>query len=205
MNKHKNYAVSGVCHILEKLPEKAAEKINSIILFGSVAQNTANSESDVDLFFDVDLNATQRKKLEKILDQSAEDFYMSNKALNYKLEGVDNKINIMVGKLDDWDIKRSIISTGIVLFGRYKSGVEKNRMRQNFIISWSTPRKNRGAFLNKLYGYSTGKKHYPGMADKYNCIRIGKSTIIVPSEHRLKFVSHMEKYGTGYKIIEVFL
>ena len=205
MNKYKNYAISGVCHILEKLPEKVSEKINNVILFGSVAQNTANAKSDVDLFFDVDLNKTQRKNLEKLLHKNADDFYLSNKALNYKLEGVDNKINIIVGKLDEWDLKRSIISTGIVLLGRYESSVEKSRMRQNFIISWETPRKNRGAFLNKLYGYSMGKKHYHGMSDKYGCTKVGKSALIVPSEHRLKFTSHMEKYGTGYKIIEIFL
>ncbi len=205
MNKHKNYAVSAVSYTLQNLPEKWTNKITSIILFGSVAQGRATDESDVDLFFDAGLGKTQGKNLKKTLDKIIEDFYLSKIALQYKLEGVDNKISIAVGNLDEWYLKSSIISTGIVLFGRYKSGVEKSRLKQNFIISWDPPQKNRGAFLNKLYGYSVKKKRYPGMAARYNCTKIGKSAIIVPSEHKDKFTDHMEKYGVGYQIMEIFL
>ncbi len=206
MDKFKNYAVSAVCHILQNLPEKRTNKIASIILFGSVAQDRATDASDVDLFFDADLGKTQGKNLKKMLDKIIEDFYLSKIALRYKLEGVDNKINVIVGKLDEWEgLKRSITSTGIVLFGRYTSGVEKSRLKQHFIISWDQPKKNRGAFLNKLYGYSVKKKRYRGMAAKYNCMRMGKSAIIVPSEHKDKFIDHMEKYNADYQIIEIFL
>ncbi len=206
MNKYKNYAFSVVCYMLENMPEKMSARITDVILFGSVAQGTANEESDIDLFFNTDLSETQAKNIKKMLNKNAEAFYLSSKALSYKLQGVNNRISIIVGKLDDWkDLKHAIISTGIVLFGRYKSGVEKNRLKQHFIISWDTPRKNRGAFLNKLYGYTVKKKHYPGMTARYGCIRIGKSAIIVPSEHRLRFVGHMEKCDVGYRIIEVFL
>jgi predicted nucleotidyltransferase len=204
MNIRKKYAVSAVNYILQNLPEKWADKISSIILFGSVAQDRAAGESDVDLFFDTDLGKTKSKSFKKILDKTIEDFYSSRDALQYKLEGIDNKISRIVGKLDEWNLKRSIISTGVVLFGRYKSGVEKGQLKQHFIISWEHPKKNRGAFLNKLYGYSA-KKRYPGMAEKYKCIKIGKSSIIVPMEHRDKFITHMEKYNANYQILEIFL
>lgn len=205
MNKRKNYAISAASHILQNLPESWTNKISSIILFGSVAQDRATHKSDVDLFFDADLGKTKSKSFKKILDKIVEDFYLSKGALQYKLEGVDNKISVVVGKLDEWGLKRSIISTGIVLFGRYKSSVEKGQLKQHFIISWDAPKKNRGAFLNKLYGYSVKKKRYPGMADKYKCIRTGKSSMIVPTEHKDKFTSHMEKYGVDYQILEIFL
>ena len=205
MDKYKNYAISAACHILQELSEKWTDKINNMILFGSVAQNRATAESDVDIFFDIDLNKTQTENLRKSLDKIIEDFYLSRAALQYKLEGIDNKISIFVGKLDEWkDLKRSIISTGIVLFGRYKSRIEKGQLKQYFIISWEPPLKNRGAFLNKLYGYSVKRKRYSGMIKKYNCIRMGKSAIIVPSEHRNKFIQHIEKYGVDYKIMEIF-
>ncbi|HLC76592.1 MAG TPA: nucleotidyltransferase domain-containing protein [archaeon] len=204
MNKYKNYAISAVSYILQNLPDKLTDKIGNVILFGSVAQDRATNESDVDLFFDVDFSKTQGKNLKKFLNKITEDFYLSKTALQYKLEGVDNKINFSIGDLDQWDLKRSIISTGIVLFGRYKSGVEKSRLKQNFIISWDPPRKNRGAFLNKLYGYSVKNKRYHGMIAKYNCAKIGKSSIIIPSEHKDKLMDHMKKYNINYQIMEIF-
>lgn len=206
MNKYKNYAAAAVSHILQNLPEKWEDKVRNIVLFGSVAQDRATSDSDVDLFFDVELNKTQVADFKTLLNKIMEDFYTSNNALQYKLEGTDNKINVIVGKLDEWeDLKRSIMSTGIVLFGHYKSVMKKTQLKQWFIISWDAPKKNRGAFLNKLYGYSVKKKRYPGMIKKYGCMRIGKSAVIVPSEHKNRFMEHMQKYDVNYKIIEVFL
>lgn len=205
MNKHKNYAISAGSYILQNMPDKLSNKIDNIILFGSVAQDRAADQSDIDIFFDTALKETQRKNLKKTLNMIVENFYLSKNALQYKLEGIDNKINVAVGDLDEWELKRSIISTGIVLFGRYKSGIERGKLKQNFIISWEPPQKNRGAFLNKLYGYSVKRKRYPGMVARYNCTKIGKSVIIVPTEYKDKFIDHMEKYKVGYQIMEIFL
>lgn len=205
MDKYKNYALSAASFILQNLPEKWAGTLDAVILFGSVAQNRATTDSDVDLFFDVDLSTAQEKALRRLLNTIVEDFYLSAGALQFKLEGVDSRISVVVGKLDDWkDLKRGIVSAGIVLFGRYASGLEKSALRQHFIVAWEPPRKNRGAFLNKLYGYSVKKKHYRGMAEKYHCVRMGKSAVIVPGAHKTALVAHLAKYKVDYKIIEVF-
>ena len=204
MNNYKNYAITAAYSIMKMIDEKAMGQINNIILFGSIAQNKATKESDVDLFFDVSLSKTRAAKLKNLLNKAAEEFYTSNAALQFKLKGIDNKISIITGELNKWkDLKRSIISTGIVLYGNYTLGVEKKELKQHFIISWKAP-KLRGAFLNKLYGFSIDKKHYIGMIKKLNAIKIGKSALMVPSEHKDKFMQLMEKYGANYEIIEVY-
>ncbi len=204
MNDYKTYAISAAYFIISRIDGKTIEKINNVILFGSVAQNRTTKESDVDLFFDANLNKTQEKKLSSSLNKIAEEFYTSGIALQFKLKGIDNKISCIAGELDKWkDLKRSIISTGIVLYGKYTSGIKKNQLKQHFIMSWEAP-EMRGAFLNKLYGYSVGQNHYAGMLKKFNSAKIGKSAALVPSEHKDKFMQLMEKYKANYQIIEVY-
>src|SRR3989344_4428064 len=150
------------------------------------------------------IKKTQETKLRSSVNKIVEEFYTSTTALQFKLKGIDNKINCIVGKLAEWkDLKRSMISTGIVLYGNYKSGIEKKELEQHFIMSWEAP-KARGAFLNKLYGYSVGKKRYAGMIKKFDSEKIGKSAIMLPSQHKDKFMQLMEKYNANYQMIEVY-
>src|SRR3989344_7815435 len=123
--------------------------LKSIILFGSVVRGEADKDSDVDIFIDVKkLNKNKEKEIKKIL----EGFYKSREALLFKTFGIDNKINLIIGRLDEWkDLKRSIESTGIVLYGKYSYGGKGER--KYAVIFWDKIGKNRGAFLNKLYGF----------------------------------------------------
>ena len=206
MDDYKNYAFDAVFYIMKRLPDSWMKIVDSVVLFGSVAQGTATDESDIDLFFDVSISKALAKKFRIVLDKIIESFYLSDGALKHKLEGIDIKISVNVGKLSEWnDLKRSIISTGIVLYGRYKEPMKKSGLKQHFLIAWDPPGKNRGSFLNKLYGYSVKKKRYAGIMNKYNCIKIGKSTIITPSIHKDKIMAHMQKYGVSYRIMEIFM
>ncbi|MBI4163108.1 MAG: nucleotidyltransferase domain-containing protein [Candidatus Aenigmarchaeota archaeon] len=204
MNDYKSYAIAAAYFIISNIDNKLMGKINNVILFGSIAQNRATKESDVDLFFDATLNKTQENTLKISLNKIAEEFYTSNAALQFKLRRIDNRISCIVGELKKWkDLKRSIISTGIVLYGKYSSGMGKKDLKQFFIMSWEAP-KMRGAFLNKLYGYMAGKKRYSGMIENFNAEKIGKSALLVMSEHKGKFMQLMENYNANYEIIEVY-
>lgn len=88
--------------------------LKSIILFGSVARGYAERNSDVDIFVDIKkVNKNEEARFNKIL----ENFYKSREELMFKAKGIDNKINLIAGK-DEWkDLKKSIENTGIVLYG----------------------------------------------------------------------------------------
>lgn len=206
MNDFKKYACAAVHHVIQNLPDRHLDKVSSIVLFGSVAQDRATKDSDVDLFFDTSASKTQEKELKKNIDNAVESFYISNLAIRFKTNGLDNKISVTVGNLDEWkDLKRSIISTGIVLFGRYTKGVDKAQLAQNFIIEWESPKLSRGAFLNKLYGYSVKNKKYVGLIKKLECTKIGKSALMIPSKNKDTLINFMEKQKINYKILEVYL
>lgn len=193
-----SYASYFVSYLLFNL--KNTENLSKIILFGSVAKKQANKNSDVDIFIEI---KKKSKFFEKEILSLEKKFYSSREALIFKANGIDNKINLVIGKLDEWkDLKESIESTGIVLYGNYISSEVKGK--KNVLFYWNKVGKNRGAFLNKLYGFKIKEKFYKGLIETLNGKKLGKSSFIVPVEHREDVVRLMKYYKVSVKMIEVW-
>jgi len=192
------YASYFASYVLMNIKEK--ENILSIILFGSAAKGDVTKESDVDIFVEVKKDT---KKFEVEITKLLEDFYKSREALLFKTKAIDNKINIIVGKLTDWpELKNSIDSTGIVLYGNYSpSGISG---KKNIIIFWDKIGKNRGAFLNKMYGVKIKGKTYSGLLEVSGGKKLGKSCIIVPVENKSDILKALKDYEVSAKLIEVY-
>lgn len=195
----KAYASSFVSYLLVNL--KDTKNIDKVILFGSVAKDESNRESDVDIFIEL---KNKNEKIEKEAEKIIESFYKSREALFFKAKGIDNKINLIVGKLDEWkELKTSIESTGIVLYGNYVSSDISGKKYS--IISWDRIEKNRGAFLNKIYGFKIKGKTYKGLIEKLDGKKIGKSSIMIPVEHREDIIILLKIYKVNAKIMDVYL
>ncbi|MFH1072332.1 MAG: nucleotidyltransferase domain-containing protein [Nanoarchaeota archaeon] len=193
---HKAYASTFVSWFLTNI--KDMRSIKSIIFFGSAAREEAKKDSDIDIFFDVH-SAT--KKMQTRVDAAVEAFYKSREALLFKTKGIDNRITVIVGKLEEWkELKQSIEATGIVLFGPYISG--KVHGRKQVVISWSRIRKNRGAALNKIYGFQANEKRYPGLLEKLDGRKLGKSTIMVPIEHKDEILTILKDHEGDATLLE---
>jgi len=194
----KSYASYFVSYLLFNL--RKTENISKIILFGSVAKGQATKDSDVDIFIGV---KKKFKGFEKEVFDLEKKFYSSREALIFKSKGIENKINIILGKLEDWkDLKESIEGTGILLYGNYLSSDVEGK--KHVLFYWSKIWKNRGAFLNRLYGFSSAGRKYAGMIEKLGGKKLGKSSFIIPIEHREEFVKLMKHYEVDVKMIEVW-
>ena len=181
---------------------KLAAKIGRIMLYGSVAKSTSGKDSDVDVFIESEKSTG---KLRKDIDFALKEFYRSKEAIIFKLEGINNEIKPKTGRLDDWpDLKRSILSDGIVLWGRMEYGKPKGT-KHMVIFHWDKVEKNRGAFLNKLYGFSIGGKRYEGIISRYGGSKLGKSCVMLPISYREEMIEIMKKYKVSAKAVEVFV
>ncbi|MBI5332053.1 MAG: nucleotidyltransferase domain-containing protein [Candidatus Aenigmarchaeota archaeon] len=198
----KQIAIIAAGHLIAGLDEKELKNINNVILFGSVSQNRACKDSDIDLFFDVNLSKSGQKRMKTKLNKITDDFHNTQIAMQFRLRGIDNKISIQVGRLDEWkELKDSIVSGNILLYGKYQAQTEK--IKQQILFSWeNVDSKVRGAFLNKMYGYNIGKKHYKGMVERFDGSRIGKAVIIVPLRNKDVFMDVFKKYNIQYIIYE---
>lgn len=196
----KQYASYFVSYLLFHL--KQPENILSIILFGSVARGDFGKDSDIDIFVEV---KNKTKKNEEEIERIVEEFYISREGLLFKTRGIDNKINLIVGKFEDWrDLKESIEGTGIVLYGKYIPFKEINGKKM-ILFSWDKIQKNRGAFLNKIYGFNSGNHNYKGMIELLGGKKIGKSSTMIPIEHREEIIKLFKHYGVNAKAIEVWV
>jgi predicted nucleotidyltransferase len=203
MSEHelrKSYAISFVSFIMKN--PKLASKIARIMLYGSVAKSTSGKDSDVDVFIEPEKST---EKFRKDIDLALKEFYRSKEAIIFKLAGIDNEIKPKIGRLDDWpDLKRSILSDGIVLWGRMEYGKPKGT-KHMVIFHWDKVEKNRGAFLNKLYGFSIGGKRYEGIISRCGGSKLGKSCIMLPISHREDMIEIMKKYRVSSKAVDVFV
>lgn len=195
---YKAYASYYSSFLLAQMPPEGT--ISRIILFGSAAKGEASKESDIDIFIEVDKKSTS---IEKKIAKLTEAFYKSREALLFKARGIDNKINIIVGRLSEWkELQKSIESTGILLYGRY-SASEKGG-KKFALIFWDSIRINRGAFLNKLYGFKINGKKYPGFLEKNEGKKIGKSSIMIPIEHSEEVLELIQHHKVKAQIIEIY-
>ena len=179
MNKLLSYASDFTSFLLERAD------VNQIILFGSAARGEADSESDIDLFIE------GKADFEKV----KEAFFKSKRYKDYwELKGIDNSINIISGSLDDWkDLKNSIISNGIVLYGKYKG--MPNKGEHKVMFSWENikPESKRVLLFKRLLGYTAEGKKYDGLVQKYKGEKISKGSIMAPLEHYLVFMNLFRK------------
>jgi len=196
----KSYASYFVSYLLTNL--KDTDNIERIVLFGSVAKNEATKDSDIDLFIEVKKHT---KKFEEKIRDLERKFYESREAIIFKAKNVDNVFSIKIGKLKEWkDLQRSILSTGIILYGHYESKETPSGLKHNIVIYWDKINLNRGAFLNKIYGFNINDKHYQGLLEKYNGRRLGKSCIVIPIQYKKEIFDLLKKYKVEAKTIEMF-
>ncbi len=194
------YASTFVTYLIRTMREDI-KHIDGIILYGSVAKGEASAESDVDIF----VNAKNEKLSEKV-ENIVGGFIDSREAALYKIEGIGNEINVKVGELQKWEsLHHSIMNSGIVLWQKYKAEKKPSEARHSFIFFWDRIGKNRGAFLNVLYGYTIGKKKYGGLVQKKGGMRTGKSSILVPAEYQEEFIMLFKKYKVRVRQKEVWV
>ena len=178
------YAESFIAFILPKLDEE----INEIILFGSAARGEASLESDIDIFFDVK-DKSEEKKLKNSIKNELKIYYSSKFYEIFSLKGIKNKINVEIGDLDKWKLKRSMISDGILLYGKYKAVPEKTKSYVYFNVS---PIKNiakRNKLIRILFGRKEKSYSSEGMLEKIKGKQLTPLSFIVPLENSHEIIN----------------
>ena len=194
------YAIDFTSFLMQKISEK--DKIKKIILFGSVAREEATKESDIDIFIDI---KKDDKKIEEEINSILNNYKNSVKYKKYwELIGIKNEIKFTIGDIKKWDeLKPSLISNGIVLYGKFEPDVKEGKHKAFFFWENIKPNSKRVLFNKYIFGYKQNKKRYPGLLDKHNGERMGKGGIIVPADSANIFLSLFRKLKITVKIKKV--
>ncbi|MEK6935211.1 MAG: nucleotidyltransferase domain-containing protein [Nanoarchaeota archaeon] len=197
-----SYAQDFASFLMQNLKE--ADKIKKIILFGSVARGEEGKDSDIDIFIEIE------EKQEQEINKIKEKFYESIKFKKYwELFGIKNEINLSIGNLKNWgDLNRSIISNGIVLFGKYTDKV-KTKPYVLFSISPGKDRNKNISVWRELYGYTqkVGKKEYvkEGLIKEYQGEKLANGVVIIPIDNSNKLSNFLKNNKFKFKIIPFWM
>lgn len=186
------------------LDSPIAEQIKKIILFGSVARGDSSEKSDIDIFIDT------HEKHEAQIRKTLSLFESSQANTNWRLKGIKNEISVKVGNLSEWSLRRDVISSGVLLYGKY-SELPKNAAYSMLIRIKKIKKKfsERVKIWRALYGYTqkVGKKAYTskGLVEENGGEKIGKAVFIIPMESRQNILNFLNKNKIDYTITELWV
>ena len=176
--------------------------IQEIILFGSVARGDFTSKSDIDLFFSVS-SSEQAATIEQELKVIEPKFYKSQMYQLWKQKGAINPLSIKVGVLEQWELKRSIISDGIVLYGKYKSEVKgKGYVLIPFTAIPDITKRNR--IMRTLFGRVEEGYSKEGLVTKLGGRRIAPTVFFIPLQFADQVIPLLKKEKMNYELIELW-
>ena len=194
-----SYAMAFASFLIQNI--KSPSSVNNIILFGSVARNDFDKESDIDIFIDA------KEDIEREVNEILDSFYNSIIYTRYwKLLGIENEISLKVGDLEKWELKRSLISHGITLYGKYSSEIE-GRLYSLFVLETKGKRYEKLKIWRKIYGYRQKVKNkvysQKGLLEEFGAKRLGPAVFMVPIEHENKIRQFLKENSVLHKVIEL--
>ena len=184
------------------LDSSIGERINKIVLFGSVARGEYDKDSDIDIFIDT---TVERKEIIKQLNLFLES--QINKI--WKLKGIENDISIHIGDFEKSPLKRDILSSGIQLYGNVASLPHNMKYYSLFSLDFTDIERNKQVNIwRKLYGYSqkVGKKVYrsEGLIKSLGGEKIEKGVFIIPIERKQEIKKFLHSHKIRYKVYEIW-
>lgn len=191
------YAASFVAFVLPKI------ETEEIILFGSVARGEADEKSDIDLFFNIK-DKKEERVTRNILNKQLVKFYKSKVVEIWSLKGITNSIKFEVGKLEKWKLKRSIISDGITLYGKYKNLPKKIRGFVYFKLESIKNITKRNRILRKLFGRREKGYSREGVIKRFNGKKLSSLSFVVPLQHSHDIIKVLSKEKANYSFFELW-
>ena len=194
------YAHQYIAFLFHNLSVTEMTKIKEIILFGSVARAEATLESDIDIFFNMYREDT---KVEHSILRLTQHFEKTEFGKKWRQLGIKNDIKPVVGVLNDWNLKSSIIANGIVLYGKYQLPIKDGNPQ--VILYWDkvSPESKRVFLSKKLYGYSYQKKSYLGVLTQVKATKLSSNCVMIPLKSAQVVLNLFRNKKIHYKIIYV--
>lgn len=191
-------------NFLQKIKKWGPMSLESVVLFGSMVRGDFGASSDLDVLLvfnepDPSRHLSEVTKLITVLKPHRE---IRPVLTNLKDVGAD--------------LLREIMREGIVLHGKLTITPKHLALKPYRIVSYDLSRAGstaRQRVARRVYGY-TSQKHigkrvrkyrYEGLADRKDCLILGKGVIALPAEEASEFITFLKKNGVKVKEQEVYM
>lgn len=179
-------------------------EVEEIILFGSAARGDFDEKSDVDIFVNVKGNKKMLEATEKAAQKELNTFYESQVGRTWKLLGVEHEIHLLVGNIEEWKLKRSIISNGITLYGPYKSMPEDVKAFTQFVLQPIKDITLRNAIIRTLFGRKEKNYSTEGLIAQYGGKKLSPLSFVIPHSHTQDIIRMLNKNRISYILFDLW-
>ena len=200
LNKIVAYASNALLFVYSD--EKLFDKIRRIYLFGSsVRWEFSTKKSDVDIF--IDCNEKDEDFVRNMAELAISKFYKSNDFKKWKLLNIKNKLSIHSGNIDEWDLKNSILSEGILMYGK---AMPQKDMPKKVLFTIALPKKKKEylRITRKLYGRKDKDFVSKGIIEEMNGEKLATNAFIIEGIRSAEIIKILNKEKIDYKIREFF-
>lgn len=202
MKTQTSNALAYTCHYLSFLLKKreAAVKIKAIYLFGSAVRGTLEKGSDIDLF--IDCPVADEDQMKKWAHSALIQFTASRDYNKWKLLRFTYPLSIQVGKLQEWDLKLSIASEGILIYAPGRTRPEGKRVTL-FTISYPTSKKSYVRLFRLLFGRKEKEYMYPGIVAQWGGKQVAAAVFFVPQHEQVRMAEVLSKEKVHFSMTEM--
>lgn len=173
--------------------------VQRIYLFGSVARNDFDEESDIDLFIDVEKKDEQ--DLDKIAPRALSRF-MELEADKWRLKGLAHPLKIKVGFLEEWELKAAVEREGLVLYSSSMSrALQKHTL---FSLSPITSPAKRMKVLRALFGRQEKEYWLPGLVQQQGGRILSPRIFLVPSTAQNEISRILSREKIAFSLEEIW-
>ncbi len=180
----------------------AAREIKSIYLFGSAVHGSLQTASDIDLF--VECEKDTEKKTKALIDSGIIKFTYSKDYQKWKLFKFVHPFSFQIGQLDEWDLKLSIASEGILLYSKSKV-LTMGERKVLFIIEYPKKKKEYIKVRRLIFGRDEPYYQGTGLLNNYRGKKISSNVFIIPKEYQAIIIDILSKEKVSFSMKEISL
>lgn len=177
--------------------------VKEIVLFGSVARGDFDENSDIDLFINI-FDANDEKIVEMAVERNLSVFHKSNVFESWKLRNIKNEIKCHVGTLEEWELRRSVVSEGILLYGSYTGVPEKMRAYVLFTFEPIKGVARRNRVIRTLFGRQERGEYKEGLVGKFKGKILTKTSFVVPISASQDVLNTLKAEKVDYFIFDIW-
>ena len=179
---------------------EAGKRIKAIYLFGSAVRGELQSKSDIDLF--VECAKEDETRVKQLLDSGIVKFETSKDYLKWKLFHFTYPFSYQVGRLEEWELKLSILSEGILLYN-IQSGLQGGERSVLFSIIFPKEKKEYIKVRRLLFGRDEKFYRGGGRVQEVKGKKISSSVFIIPKEEQGEMMQVLSKTKIAFSMTEV--
>lgn len=181
--------------------KEAADKINTIYLFGSAVRGELHKNSDIDIFLSCKPKDEQHVK--NLTESAIIRFTSSLDYKKWKLLKFTYPFSLQYGNIQEWDLKLSIASEGIVLYS--KTSLPQGERYVLFTVTYPSKKNKYIALRRLLFGRDEEQYIQEGIIHKLGGKKISPHVFMLPKEEQTTLIDLLSKHEISFSMKEIMV